>query len=146
VSGHMSQASRLFRRGPPFRTHTMEEYSEHVWHLSASEEDQSVELKAFLEAHQGVDVNLHRNTQIRRALHCTALRGHAASTRLLIDAKADMEARDERGVTSLSLASSMGNLDCVEVLIESKADVRPAVRTATDRGHTPSHSASNYGH
>jgi ankyrin repeat protein len=101
----------------------MAEHSEHVWDLSASEEDQSVELKAFLEAHPGVDVNLHRDTQNQRALHCTADEGHAASTRLLIDAKADLEARDKDGVTPMNLASAMGNLDCLEVLIESKANV-----------------------
>jgi hypothetical protein len=36
----------------------MAEESERVWNLSFSEEDKSVELEAFLEAHPGVDVNL----------------------------------------------------------------------------------------
>jgi hypothetical protein len=120
----------------------MADHSEHVWNLSFSEEEKSVELEAFLEAHPGVDVNLARNSQNRRALHCTALRGHAASTRLLIDAKADLEARDERGFAPMYLASAKGNLHCLHVLIENKANVL----TSTAQGATPAHSASGNGH
>jgi ankyrin repeat protein len=102
----------------------MAEHSEHVWYLSFSVEDKSVELKAFLEAHPDVDVNLHRDKQDQRALHGAAGRGNVASTRLLIDARADLEVRDKGGQTSLFLASHAGNLECLQVLIESKADVK----------------------
>jgi hypothetical protein len=119
----------------------MAEHSKQVWHISFSEEDNSVELKEFLEAHPDVDVNLHKDGYDGYALHSTAHRGHAASTRLLIDAKADLEVRDCLGQTPLYDASAMRNLDCLQVLIESNADVN----TTTNRGSSPAHHAAGNG-
>jgi hypothetical protein len=109
--------------------------SEEVYRLSNSGAGNSEELKKFLEAHPGVDVNLHNSDSAKGSLHAAAGRNNAASTRLLIDANADLEARDKMGWTPLNLASQEGNLDCVQVLIESEADVK----TADDDDWTPAH-------
>jgi hypothetical protein len=119
----------------------MDQLSKRVYDLSDSVKDKSRKLKAFLEAHPSVDVNLHRGEDGDRALSAAAYQGHVACTRLLIDAKADLKARSNDGTTALYWASRYGNLDCVEVLIESKADVQ----TATDDGVTPAHVAAHYG-
>jgi hypothetical protein len=113
-----------------------------VYELANSNEDKYVELRAVLDAHPDVDVNLHQGKTGRRSLHATARRGHAVSTRLLINANADLEARDEKGCTPLNLASISGNRDCFQILIESKADVK----TVTDIGTTPAIITAIYGH
>jgi ankyrin repeat protein len=120
----------------------MAEQSKQVFALSASAENKSVELGVFLEAHPGVDVNLHKDEDDKQALHWAAYRGHATSVRLLVDAKADLEARNLEEYTSLSIAADVGNLDCLQVLIESKADVQTA--GFTDR--TPAHASALTGH
>jgi ankyrin repeat protein len=81
-----------------------------------------------------MDVNLHKNAKGYRALHASVLRGHTAITRLLVAGQADLGVRCNIGATPLQWASARGNLACLEVLIESKADVK----TATE-GVTPDH-------
>jgi ankyrin repeat protein len=120
---------------------TMAKQSEQVFMLSSSEKDKSADLKVFLEAHPGVDLNLRKTKNNYRALHAATYRDNATTVRLLIDAKADLEARTSRGVTSLLIASEMGSLDCLQVLIESKADVQ----TAVDGGMTPAHNSARNG-
>jgi hypothetical protein len=116
--------------------------SKEVYDMCIGGAEESVELEAFLEEHPGVDVNLHRDARHGlRALHETAKRGHTASTRLLIRARADLEVRSEMGSTPLNLASALGRPECLQVLIESKADIR----TATDNGFTPALSSAGFG-
>jgi hypothetical protein len=121
----------------------MEELGEQVYDLSVSQEDKSVELEALLEENPGVDVNLFRNPKNGTlALHAAAYRGHAAPTRLLIGAKADLEVKDStQQATALWWASHVGNLECLQVLIESKANVQ----TPDDQGFTPAFIAANVG-
>jgi ankyrin repeat protein len=59
-------------------------------------------------------------------------------TRLLIEANADLEVRDNGGITALRYAADAGGLECVQVLIENKADVN----TTSDDGMTPGHGAA----
>jgi ankyrin repeat protein len=118
-------------------------HPEQVFNLSSSKDDKSVQLKELLEAHPGVDVNLHQDEYGRRSLYFTALWGHAGSTRLLIDANADLEARSKKGWTPLNAASANGNLDCVQVLIDRKADVKTVYFLD---GTTPAHMTALNGH
>jgi hypothetical protein len=118
------------------------EASKKVFYLCISEEDRSVELKAFLEAQPNVDVNLYQHAMGGQSIHAAAHRGHEACMRLLIEANADLEVRGITGVTAVQLASTAGNLDCLQVLIESKADVN----ASDDSGITPGYSAACEGH
>jgi ankyrin repeat protein len=109
--------------------------SEEVYRLSNSDAGNSVELEALLKAHPGVDVNLHKSDSGEGCLRAAAGRNNAASTRLLINASADLEARDKYGYTPLALACDKGNLDCVQVLIENKADARIATIDINQLAH-----------
>lgn len=80
------------------------------------------EVKWVLE--RGVDVN----TRDKNAKECTpmmlaALKGHVDIVKMLIAKGADMEARNETGLTALMYAASNGHKDVVETLISNKADV-----------------------
>lgn len=110
----------------------MEQY-EQVWNLSL--DGKLAELKAFLKVHLDVDVNLFQDAHGQRALHAAAYLGHAASTRLLINAKADLEAITKEGSMPLFMTCASGELECLQALIESKADVQ----TADDKRPTPAH-------
>jgi hypothetical protein len=104
---------------------TMDE-SKRVYDLSSSKGDKSVELRALLAAHPGVDVNLYRDKDGNRALHRAAELHNVACLRLLIDARADLEAKNViPGETPLWAINChvYGSIDCFEALIESKADV-----------------------
>jgi hypothetical protein len=122
--------------------------SDLVYSLSASKEDKSVELKAVLESTPGVDVNLPnsdpRDGSKWRPLHAAILQGHVETARLLIKAKADLEARDGTGETALVSgvgSSSKGNPACIQLLLESKANVH----TVTSNGNTAAHIAAETG-
>jgi ankyrin repeat protein len=66
-----------------------------------------------------------------------------ACTRLLIEAKADLEVRGvAEGTTALRFACGMERHECIQVLIENKADVN----TADDEGVTPTHNAGQNGY
>jgi ankyrin repeat protein len=119
----------------------MSQDSKHVYELVSSDEDKSAELKEFLEAHPGVDVNLHQSRKGWRATHLAVIRDRAECLQLLVDAKADLEARDAVGRTALLCGSEWGRLRCLQVLMESKADVQ----TADRRGHTTAIQATKYG-
>ena len=57
------------------------------------------------------------------ALHYAAYSGHTEIARLLVERKADLDARAPNGQTALMLAASAGYLDVVKVLVESDADM-----------------------
>jgi ankyrin repeat protein len=88
-------------------------------------------VKALLEAHPDLDVNLFKDEEDRNALHAAAFRGRPACVRLLDDAHADLEARDEAGHTALRFAlissnsegASVNQQECLQVLIENKAAI-----------------------
>ena len=70
-------------------------------------------------------------------------RGHAQIVRILIDAKADLNARDKSGSTAIIIASSKGQPEAVRVLIDAKADLNikdhigtALARAMMDEGHT----------
>jgi ankyrin repeat protein len=119
---------------------TIMEASKNVFDLCASVKDKLVALKAFLEEHSDVDVNLYQDVANGgvRSIHVVGIRGLRAYMSVLIEANADLEVRDDTGFTALRLAADAGNLECVQVLIENKADVN----TTSDDGMTPGHGAA----
>jgi hypothetical protein len=92
-------------------------------------------MKAFLETHLGVAVNLHKEGADHRA----AWKDRYEILDRLQAAKTNLMLRDGR--TPLLLASAEGDLGRMKVLIESKADVQ----TADDIGDTAAHTTSYYG-
>ena len=76
-------------------------------------------------------------------MHWAAKNGHEALARLLLlEHKADVNARIGGGLTALHYAADRGHKAVVRLLLEHKADVdakegggRTALHWATDRGH-----------
>jgi hypothetical protein len=120
------------------------ELSKQVFDICTNEEDPSTELRAFLDAHPQVSVTKYRSRHGKHALNTASLLGHAACVRMLLDQGADVHARDdgEWGSNPTALISaSDGNLECMQILIEAKADVN-----ASDKyGATAAHYASGSG-
>eukprot|EP01001_Neometanema_parovale_P005681 NODE_2096_length_1513_cov_20.420144_g1995_i0.p1 GENE.NODE_2096_length_1513_cov_20.420144_g1995_i0~~NODE_2096_length_1513_cov_20.420144_g1995_i0.p1 ORF type:complete len:169 (+),score=36.21 NODE_2096_length_1513_cov_20.420144_g1995_i0:54-509(+) len=78
----------------------------------------------------------------RRGLYCATEGGHAKCVKVLIDAKADVNAMSEQtNKLLIHLASELGHSECVEVLLDGKADVN-----AVDWFETPLHHAAQNGH
>jgi ankyrin repeat protein len=68
--------------------------------------------------------------------------GHRDVVRSLLDAKADVNAKDQDGSTALMMAASIGKRDIVQLLLDSNADVNATtvggdtvVRIASYKGH-----------
>ena len=68
-----------------------------------------------------VDVN-HKNNKSLTALHCAANNNHAAVVEVLIDAGADIEAKDD--ATGSSVLHLSRGLDVVKLLVKAGAEVR----------------------
>jgi hypothetical protein len=102
------------------------ELSEQVYIICDNEKDPSTELRAFLDAHPQVSVNMFRCRSGRHALHFASCGGYAACVRMLLDQGADVDARDACGMNSLMQTSRWGHLECMQILIEAKADVTPS--------------------
>jgi hypothetical protein len=103
--------------------------------------DRSKELRAFLDAHPQVSVTKYRSVNGSHALHRASERGHAACVRMLLDQGADVHARDDCDSTALILTSIDGitcKLECMQILIEAKADVN----ASNTNGRTAAHYAS----
>ena len=89
-----------------------------------------------------VDVN-HSADDNFTALHVAAQENHAEVVEVLIDAGADIEAKNEKGSSPLHRACSEGALDTVKLLVKAGAGVRVAdnrgetcLMYAVYRGHT----------
>lgn len=74
-------------------------------------------VKRLLEA--GADIHQPGWT----ALHYAAYAGHPKVVGLLIDRKADLDARAPNGQTALMLAAAAGHLEAVKLLIDADADM-----------------------
>jgi hypothetical protein len=91
----------------------------------------------------GADVNLSaRNAQKVTALHAGATRGDAEIVRMLLEAGADANARQERGFVPLHSAAANGNAPVVQLLLKHGAHVD----AKADDGKTPADTAADRGH
>ena len=103
-----------------------------------------IETVRYLVGLKDVDVN-HAENNGNAVLHWTVLKGHVDVVQVLIDAGADIEARnkdDEQGRSPLLLASVEGHLDIVKMLVEAGA----GVRVTDNNGDTCLDLASFFGH
>ena len=78
------------------------------------------QLKAVLEA--GVNVNVHEKNGHWTALHWACGSNEPECARVLLDAGAELDERNDNGETALHLACSLGRIGCVQVLLEAGAD------------------------
>jgi ankyrin repeat protein len=72
-------------------------------------------------------------------LHFAAIKGDAATVKLLIEKGSDVNSKTLGGITTLHLATDSGNADVARLLLEVGADVN----ARDDMGRTPLHYASN---
>lgn len=75
-------------------------------------------------------------------LHHSAMHGHHACVKYLIELGATINIRANGGTTPLHRASSAGCIETVSQLIKAGADIH----TADCNGHTPLHAAARFGH
>ena len=114
---------------------------------------------ACFEGHAGVaavlikaraQVDMTTSAEKLTALLWACVNGHEDCVRLLLDAKANPNARKDNGRTPLHVASVFGSAACVKPLLEAKADVnakdddgdahpnkgKTALQRAEEEGHT----------
>lgn len=91
---------------------------------------------------RGADVNAKSIAQENTALIWAVAQKHADVVRVLIEHKADVEARTNTGFTPLLFAAQQGDADSAQMLLNAGADVNEA----TPDGDTPLLIASASGH
>jgi hypothetical protein len=132
ISGNEDTTLLLIERGA--NIHLKNQYglgyrmdeSKHVYSLcKGGWHDASFDvLKAYLEEHPEVKVDLYRDDNGRTALHMTSYRRSPKLAELLLDHKADINARTSYGDTCLTLAPHVSdNEDTALLLIERGADI-----------------------
>jgi hypothetical protein len=91
------------------------------------------EVRALLEEHPEVNVDGYRDWCGQNALYFACYYGYAECARLLIDQKADVNAKNKYGDSALHEAALEGHLSCVKLLVQNGADVN----CHSDSGWTP---------
>jgi hypothetical protein len=119
----------------------MEDLQKRVYDLAVG--GKPVELKSLLEEHPGLDVDEHKNEYGLRALLWACLKGHTECARLLIDHKADVNAKSNDGSSALHgvAVGYRQNLSCAKLLVQNGADVH----CQDIHAHTPLMSCADYG-
>jgi hypothetical protein len=98
-----------------------------------AKEGKLAELRVLLEEHPEVDVDGYKNGLGRGALRYACIRGNTECARLLIDHRADVNAKDIDRSDPIICASLDGRMGCVELLVQNGADVNSGI----DDGWTP---------
>ena len=101
-------------------------------------------VKLLLERGAGVNTRIvgPHNRDGHSALMVAATRGDVAIVQALVDAGADVDARNEKHETAMLFAASNGHASVVQVLLQSGADWR----SKNVWGYTPRMAASMNGH
>lgn len=90
----------------------------------------------------GVDINVIEISHGCASLHWASRFNRMQAAKFLIAQGADVNARDNLGITPVHYAALCGHYDMVEMLLLNKADVN----AFDDQGLTPLHMAAQYGH
>lgn len=73
---------------------------------------------------KGHEVDLDkRNPETWNALHAAASAGYTSAVRCLLDARAEVDAKSEKGRTAAMMAAWRGHVDIVAILAEAGADL-----------------------
>src|SRR3569833_2181231 len=91
----------------------------------------------------GVDPDTKLKSNGRTSLHMAAGKGHEEIIRLLLDAGAAINERDESGETPLLLSAQIGHVGIVELLLDRGADPDNIRQVSSS---TPLHAAAMNGH
>jgi ankyrin repeat protein/outer membrane protein assembly factor BamB len=92
----------------------------------------------------GADINrMEKSAQKENALMKASGHGHTAVVRLLIEARASVNATDADGMTALYKAAEMGRLDAAKLLLDSGAAVGTRTKGSGDSALL---AASRFGH
>ena len=91
--------------------------------LLLASHDGQTEIVRYLASLPAVDLN-HRGINNFTALHFAVLKKRPGVVKVLIDAGADIQAKDSEGCSPLHVASCSGPLAIVKMLIEAGADIR----------------------
>ncbi|XP_058510924.1 cortactin-binding protein 2 isoform X2 [Ochotona princeps] len=100
----------------------------------------NVTLLSMLLNEEGLDIN-YSCEDGHSALYSAAKNGHADCVRLLLNAKAQVNAADRNGFTPLCVAAAQGHFKCLRLLIANDANINHAA----DGGQTPLHLACKNG-
>ncbi|XP_058153248.1 cortactin-binding protein 2 isoform X6 [Dasypus novemcinctus] len=100
----------------------------------------NVTLLSMLLNEEGLDIN-YSCEDGHSALYSAAKNGHTDCVRLLLNAKAQIDAADKNGFTPLCAAAAQGHFECVELLIAYHANIDHAA----DGGQTPLYLACKNG-
>ena len=87
-------------------------------------------------------VNANADNDGDTPLHRAAWNGHTELVKMLLETKADVNARKRDGATPLYIASMRGHTEIVKLLLDNKADVNIGLTN----GDTPLHTAVWNGH
>ena len=104
----------LIKHGAKFEAGQEESQTKSI-HQAAGEGDAEY-LKILLSEGKGTDVNSQDDTGLYTALHVGAMAGHKVVIELLIENGADVNAKDNKGRTSLWHAQEKGYTEIVELL------------------------------
>ena len=126
-SGALTTVMKLVEGGADVRATDDEGYT----CLMSAADDGHTDIVRYLVGLLEVEVN-DRDNKNCTALHYAAEGKHADVVQVLIDAGADIEAKNDEGHSPLHLASCSGELATVSKLIEAGADVR----ATDDKGNT----------
>jgi hypothetical protein len=93
----------------------------HVWGFAR--EGEYAKLCALLEEHPDVDVDGFVDTLDRRPLWRACKGGHTEYARVLVDHRADVNAKSSHGASALHAAAYLHRLGLAELLVQNGADV-----------------------